>query len=183
MSLPTSSGRLYDPYEGLNAVSGAKKHVFRLPEQPEFVFEEESAVRKRGWTENLQFYTGGGYLAGGVAGVAAGAYKYVTVKPEIPLDTWRLKANRLLNSAGSLAKPAGNGAGILGLYFASIESALVHNVDVPGAPEAAYTVAAGAASGALFRSPRGPRQALAAGVVGAAAGVGIAALRTVFPSL
>lgn len=52
------------PSRSLNAVSGAKKHVFRLPEQPEFVFEEESAVRKRGWTENLQFYTGGGYLAG-----------------------------------------------------------------------------------------------------------------------
>lgn len=52
------------PIHRLSSVVGTKKHVFRLPEQPEFVFEEESAVRKRGWTENLQFYTGGGYLAG-----------------------------------------------------------------------------------------------------------------------
>lgn len=41
-----------------------KKQLFKLPEQPEFVFEEEIAARKRGWTENLQFYTGVGYLAG-----------------------------------------------------------------------------------------------------------------------
>jgi len=33
-------------------------------------------------------------------GVSAGVYNYATVKPEIPLDTWKLKANRLLNNSG-----------------------------------------------------------------------------------
>lgn len=50
-------------------------------------------------------------------------------------------------------------------------------------PDPVITMAAGAASGALFRSPRGPRQAAAAGLVGAVGGVGLAALRTIFPSL
>lgn len=61
-----SSGRLYDPYEGLSNSVGVKKSqaAFRLPERPEFVFEEEAAVRRRGWTENLQFYTGLGYISG-----------------------------------------------------------------------------------------------------------------------
>lgn len=61
-----ASGRLYDPYEGLSTSVGVKKSqaAFRLPERPEFVFEEEAAVRRRGWTENLQFYTGLGYITG-----------------------------------------------------------------------------------------------------------------------
>lgn len=56
--------RLYNPYDGLSAAVGAKPHAFKLPTGPEFVFEEEAAVRRRGWTENLQFYTGLGYLSG-----------------------------------------------------------------------------------------------------------------------
>ena len=63
-SAGTSSGRLYDPYEGISQAVGGKKHAFKLPDQPEFVFEEEAAVRRRGWTESLQFYTGLGYVTG-----------------------------------------------------------------------------------------------------------------------
>lgn len=58
-------GRLYDPYEGISAAIGGKKAMFQLPEGPEFVFQEEAAVRRRSWSENLSFYTGLGYLAGG----------------------------------------------------------------------------------------------------------------------
>lgn len=97
--------------------------------------------------------------------------------------SFRRHAHRPCPHAGSHAKPFGNGAGILGLYFASIESYLANVVDLPGIPDTANTLAAGALSGALFRAPRGPRQAAAAALVGVAAGGGIAALRTVFPSL
>jgi hypothetical protein len=58
------AGRLYDPYEGISQVVGMRKQTFKLPEQPEFLFEEEASVRRRGWGENLQFYTGLGYLTG-----------------------------------------------------------------------------------------------------------------------
>jgi hypothetical protein len=64
---PSTSGKLYDPYEGLSGI-GRKGVAFKLPEQPEFVFEEEAAVRRRGWTENLQFYTGTCYLLGKING-------------------------------------------------------------------------------------------------------------------
>jgi hypothetical protein len=43
---------------------GGRRAAFQLPEGPEFVFQEEAAARRRGWTENLQFYTGVGYLGG-----------------------------------------------------------------------------------------------------------------------
>mmetsp|Transcript_21728 Transcript_21728/g.37033 ORF Transcript_21728/g.37033 Transcript_21728/m.37033 type:complete len:256 (-) Transcript_21728:547-1314(-) len=178
-STPTS--RFYDPYEGLSAAAG-KKHSFRLPEQSEFVFEEEAASKRRGWSENLQFYTGLGYLSGGIAGVSAGLYTYATVKPEIPLTTFKLKANRVLNLAGSRAKPFSNSTAILGFFFSCTESYL-GSLEVPGMPEAGNTMAAGAIAGAIFRSPRGPRQAIAAAAVGAVGGVTLAGLRTVFPSL
>lgn len=66
MCLKTLTLRAVHPLgaPGLSSSVVGKKHAFRLPERPEFVFEEEVAVRKRGWTENLQFYTGVGYLAG-----------------------------------------------------------------------------------------------------------------------
>lgn len=37
---------------------------------------------------------------GGGIGVSAGLYNYATVTPEIPLNTWKLKANRVLNNSG-----------------------------------------------------------------------------------
>ena len=57
--------RLYDPYEGISqSAMGVRKQMFKLPQQPEFLFEEEAAVRRRGWGENLQFYVGLGYITG-----------------------------------------------------------------------------------------------------------------------
>ena len=38
--------------------------------------------------------------SGGGVGVASGLYKYVTEKPEITIDTMKLRANRLLNATG-----------------------------------------------------------------------------------
>jgi hypothetical protein len=67
---PASAARLYDPYEGISTAVGGRKHAFSLPEGPEFVFQDEAAARRRGWGENLQFYTGVGYL-GGAAGRSA----------------------------------------------------------------------------------------------------------------
>lgn len=50
--------------EGISSALGGRKAVFQLPEGPEFVFQEETAAKRRGWSENLQFYTGLGYLGG-----------------------------------------------------------------------------------------------------------------------
>jgi hypothetical protein len=50
--------------EGISSALGGRKAVFQLPEGPEFVFQEEAVTKRRGWSENLQFYTGVGYLGG-----------------------------------------------------------------------------------------------------------------------
>ena len=232
-TLASPSGKFYDPYEGasvcckaacvLSSVEHAltmapppagissgistKKHTFRLPQQLEFVFEEEAAVRRRGWTENLQFYTGTGYLGGAreawittsvrcrpsSARIANNVLNFcrggcgrgsrvvqvchrqarhppgphqAQAEPRAQLVRWGvmhawLLAPKLLpccssrlawqhaltlpctNLAGSKAKPFSNGAGIMGLYFASLESFLTNYIDAPGVPDAVNTIAAG----------------------------------------
>lgn len=70
----SSSGRFYNPYEGLNtAVDGRSlKAAYKLPAQPEFLFSEEATVHRRSWSENLTYYTGSGYITGSpVCGVTA----------------------------------------------------------------------------------------------------------------
>jgi hypothetical protein len=72
--------------------------------------------------------------------------------------------------------PAGNALGVLGLLFASFES-FAGYLSNGQLPDEANTLAAGAATGALYRSVRGPRQAAAAAVVGAAGGAALLAAR------
>lgn len=82
-----------------------------------------------------------------------------------------------------LRLPAGNALGVLGLLFASFESfsGYLANGQVP---DEVNTLAAGAATGALYRSVRGPKQAAAAAVVGTAgAGLLLAARKFVNPGL
>ncbi|KAI8470701.1 MAG: hypothetical protein J3K34DRAFT_385157 [Monoraphidium minutum] len=174
--------RLYDPYEGISVAVGGRKAAFSLPEGPEFVFQEEAAARRRGWGENLQFYTGIGYLGGGATGFAVGGYRYLQQPPEPALSSLKLKANRLINMSGSLGRRAACASAILGLYFAISESYLVHAAD-GRLPDGACTAAAGFLTAALFRSPRGPKLASVAGAVGAAAAAGLHAARQKWPSL
>ena len=82
-----------------------------------------------------------------------------------------------LEISPSVLCPAGNSLGVLGLFFASFESLMGHLADGQ-VPDEAVTVGAGAATGALFRSVRGPRQALVAGALGSAGGALLVAART-----
>jgi hypothetical protein len=59
---------MYNPYDGISDALGGRKAVFTLPEGPEFVFADDAAVKRRGWSEHLYFYTGTGYVAGGRRG-------------------------------------------------------------------------------------------------------------------
>jgi len=72
---------------------------------------------------------------------------------------------------------------VLGLLFASFESfaGYMANGQIP---DEANTLLAGGATGALYRSVRGPRQAAAAAVVGtAASAVLLAARKFINPGL
>lgn len=174
--------RLYDPYEGISAAVGGRHRAFDLSEGPEFVFQEEAAARRRGWGENLQFYTGVGYLGGGATGFAIGGYRYLRSPPEPALSTAKLKANRLINMSGSLGRRFACASAILGLYFAISESFAYHQAD-GRLPDGACTAAAGFVTAALFRSPRGPKLASVAGAVGATAAYGLHVARQTWPSL
>ena len=192
--------RLYNPYEGFAAAVDGRgmRGQYRLPAQPEFLFAEEAAVHRRSWSENLTYYTGVGYLAGAGVGGARGAAAALkggssaaapaaasfagvggastSVPPPPPSSSTRLLINRVLNSSGRSGRGAANTLGALGLLFAAAESAADAAWDGRG-PEAVPPLLAGFASGALFRSPRGPRAAVVAGAVGAVAASGLVAAR------
>lgn len=70
LNLVTSSAP--GPPSCLLQAVGMRKQVFKLPDRPEFLFEEEAAIRRRGWGENLQFYTGLGYITGDEQGRRSG---------------------------------------------------------------------------------------------------------------
>ena len=93
-----------------------------------------------------------------------------------PPTSARLLVNRVLNSGGRAGRGAANALGALGLFFAIAESGLDAAADGRG-PDAAPTIGAGFVTGALFRSPRGPRAAGVAGGVGAAAAAALVAAR------
>ncbi|KAF8056228.1 ttc30a [Scenedesmus sp. PABB004] len=147
----TPPGRLYDPYEQLGGAIAGRRAAFQLPEGPEFVFQEEAAAKRRSWSENLQFYTGLGYLGGGATGFAVGGYRYMHLPADPAFGSVKLKANRLINTSGSLGRRMACSSAILGLYFSVAESYLTAQVDGL-LPDEACTVAAGFVAAGLFRS-------------------------------
>lgn len=161
------------------------KSPFKLPRTPEFVFSEEATVHQRSWSENLTYYTGTGYLAGALMGGGLGAYRAVAAPVELAgagAPSQRLRLNQLLNTSGKLGRSSGNALGVLGLMFASMESFLRYANDAR-APEEVATLGAGAATGAVFRSVRGPRQAAAAAAVGTVGAAALLAARSLIPGL
>lgn len=165
------SDQLYNPYEGLGAALDQRepRSAFKVSKQPEFLFSEEALVHRRSWSENLTYYTGMGYLAGAILGGGKGAMQAVSAPVALAgvESSQRLRLNQLLNTSGKMGRGAGNALGVLGLLFASFESfaGYLSNGQIP---DEANTLIAGAATGTLYRSVRGPRQAAAAAVVGTA---------------
>lgn len=74
--------------------------------------------------------------------------------------------------------------GTLGLFFAAAESLGGYLNDGEVVPPELCTLAAGATTGALYRSVRGPRQAAAAGALGLlGAGILVVARKTISSGL
>ncbi len=57
-------------------------------------------------------------------GGGQGLLTAVRTKPELGVDTTRLRINRVLNLSGKTGRSAGNALGCLGLFYASSESGL-----------------------------------------------------------
>ncbi|XP_074313058.1 mitochondrial import inner membrane translocase subunit TIM23-2-like [Silene latifolia] len=155
---PNPTYRLYNPYADLQFP--AHKH-YELPTQPEFLFHEESIHQRRSWGENLTYYTGCGYLAGASTGASLGFYNGVRAIESG--DTLKLRLNRVLNSTGSTGRHWGNRVGVVGLMYAGLESGLVYLRDTD---DILNSVAAGLATGALYKAASGPKSAAIAGAAG-----------------
>ncbi|KAH7547138.1 mitochondrial import inner membrane translocase subunit TIM23-2 [Ziziphus jujuba] len=175
MAHPTSSSdhergsdpntRLYDPYRDLQVPS---RYLYQLPTSHEFVFVEEAKRQRRSWGDNITFYTGTSCLGGAVAGGASG---FVTgVKSFEPGDTTKLRITRILNASGHTGRAWANRLGVIGLMYAAVEGGV--NA-VRDSDDVWNSVAAGLATGALYRAARGVRSAAVAGALGGAL-VGVA---------
>ncbi|XP_042492032.1 mitochondrial import inner membrane translocase subunit TIM23-1-like [Macadamia integrifolia] len=159
--------RLYHPYQDLHI---PVQNLYNLPTSPEYLFDEEAAVQRRSWGENLQYYTGSGYLAGAIVGASKGSIE--GIKTAEPGDTLKLRINRVLNSGGQTGRRFGNSLGVVGLIFAGLESGLIHLRDTD---DVMNSVLAGLGAGALYKAASGPRSAAVAGAVGGlAAGIAVA---------
>ncbi|KAI5665431.1 hypothetical protein M9H77_15284 [Catharanthus roseus] len=150
--------RLYNPYQDLKV---PVQTLYKLPTSPEFLFQEESRAQRRSWGENITYYTGIGYLAGATTGAAKGLVD--GVKASEPGDTLKLKTNRILNASGHTGRQFGNRAGVIGLIYAGMESAMVAARDTD---DVINSVVAGLGTGALYKAAAGPRSAAVAGAIG-----------------
>ncbi|XP_043687065.1 mitochondrial import inner membrane translocase subunit TIM23-1-like [Telopea speciosissima] len=159
--------RLYHPYQDLHI---PVQNLYNLPTSPEYLFDEEAAVQRRSWGENLQYYTGSGYLTGAIVGAAKGSIE--GIRAAEPGDSMKLRINRVLNSGGQTGRRFGNSLGIVGLIFAGLESGLIHLRD---SDDVLNSVLAGLGTGALYKAASGPRSAAVAGAIGGlAAGIAVA---------
>ncbi|KAK9154076.1 hypothetical protein Sjap_001556 [Stephania japonica] len=167
-SSPDKKFRQYHPYQELNVPI---KTLYNLPTSPEFLFQEESLAQRRSWGENLQYYTGSGYLVGAVLGAAKGTAE--GIKAAEAGDSAKLRVNRVLNSGGQTGRRFGNSLGVMGLIFAGLESGVTHLRG--GSDDVLSSVLAGLGTGAIYKAAAGPRSAAFAGAIGGlAAGAAVA---------
>ncbi|KAM5534689.1 hypothetical protein V8D89_011701 [Ganoderma adspersum] len=117
----------------------------------------EGAIPSRGWSDDLCYGTGTTYLSGlalgGVWGLREGARKPLAV------SNARLRINSILNSVTRRGTFMGNSAGCLALVYNAFNSSIDH---FRGEHDTYGSMAAGALTGALFKSTAGVKPALAA---------------------
>ncbi len=125
-----------------------------------------SALPSRGWSDDLCYGTGVTYLTALTLGGAWGFAEGVNRLP--PSAPPKLRLNSILNGMTRRGPFLGNSAGVLALTYNGINSFIGY---MRGKHDASNSIVAGALSGALFKSTRGPRPMLiSSGLVASAAG-------------
>ncbi|KAF8199135.1 Tim17/Tim22/Tim23/Pmp24 family-domain-containing protein [Pholiota molesta] len=120
----------------------------------------DTAIPSRGWSDDLCYGTGTMYLSGlalgGVWGVREGARRPLAV------SNTRLRINSVLNSVTRRGTFIGNSAGVMALIYNGVNS----SIDAfRGKHDTMGSMAAGAVTGALFKSTAGVKPAIAAATV------------------
>lgn len=126
-----------------------------------------SALPSRGWSDDLCYGTGTTYLAGLVTG---GAWGLAEGLNRVPADSPpKLRLNAALNAITRRGPFLGNSAGVLAMVYNGFNSTLGY---YRGKHDSLNSIVAGFASGAIFKSTRGPQQMLiSGGLVATVAGV------------
>ncbi|KAI0788799.1 Tim17/Tim22/Tim23/Pmp24 family-domain-containing protein [Abortiporus biennis] len=116
-----------------------------------------TAIPSRGWSDDLCYGTGTMYLSGlalgGVWGLREGA------KRPLAVSNARLRINSILNSVTRRGTFIGNSAGVLALVYNGLNSTIDA---LRGKHDTVNSMAAGALTGAIYKSTAGVRPALAA---------------------
>ena len=125
-----------------------------------------SALPSRGWSDDLCYGTGISYVTalsiGGAWGLAEGLKKNPATMPP------RLRLNGVLNAITRRGPFLGNSAGVIAMVYNGINSTIGH---FRGKHDMTNSVAAGAISGAIFKSTRGVRpMMISSGIVASVAG-------------
>lgn len=140
---------------------------FQTQPSVDYVFADDyKDVRKKSSTEQLTYLTGGSYLLGSLAGASMGMAQAI---PESAGKPARLRVNAILNAVAKRGTNLGNACGVLALAFSLSESILYNYTQDETIVNYA---AAGAISGALFKSTRGIRPAGIWGLGGACLALG-----------
>ncbi|PPQ79684.1 hypothetical protein CVT25_003258 [Psilocybe cyanescens] len=119
-----------------------------------------TAIPSRGWSDDLCYGTGTMYLSGlalgGAWGVREGARRPLAVSNS------RLRINSILNSVTRRGTFIGNSAGVMALMYNGVNSSIDA---LRGKHDTAGSMAAGAVTGALFKSTAGIKPVIAAATV------------------
>ncbi|GLJ53271.1 hypothetical protein SUGI_1135260 [Cryptomeria japonica] len=161
---PEGGRRYYNPYEDLHGPAfdiRPVKNLYQIPTTPEFLFQEEAALKRRSFSDNITFYTGCAYLTGAVTGAGVGLVQ--GVKAGEAGDSLKLRINRVLNGSGHTGRKFGNRLGVIGLLYAGVEGGIVA---ARGEDDSINSILAGLGTGVLFRAAAGIRSAAVAGAIG-----------------
>ncbi|KAF9355805.1 Mitochondrial import inner membrane translocase subunit tim23 [Mortierella sp. AD094] len=113
----------------------------------------------RGWSDDLTYGTGLTYIAGLSLGGAYGFYEGLRSSPS---PAFKIRLNTVLNSMTRRGPFIGNSAGVLALMYNGVNGAIGK---ARGTHDPLNSVAAGALTGAIFKSTAGLRAAGSAGGV------------------
>ncbi|KAF9581606.1 Mitochondrial import inner membrane translocase subunit tim23 [Lunasporangiospora selenospora] len=118
-----------------------------------------SILPSRGWSDDMTYGTGLTYLTGLSLGGAFGFYEGLRSSPS---PAFKIRLNTVLNSMTRRGPFIGNSAGVMALMYNGINGAIARG---RGQHDPINSVAAGALTGALFKSTAGLRAAGSAGGV------------------
>lgn len=162
-----NSSQTFDP-ASLHPLAGLNQDTLDYLSLDDSVLSDlpgaRSALPSRGWSDDLCYGTGVTYLSaltlGGAWGLAEGLNRLPPSSPP------KLRLNSALNAVTRRGPFLGNSAGVIAMVYNGFNSTIGY---YRGKHDAMNSITAGALSGMVFKSTRGPRQMMISGAMVASA--------------